>query len=341
MPVDPPQPAATRGPSIKAVELPEFHGNPELDRLTARAWARNVANAKRLADWPTQKTVEFSLFVLRGNAAIWSGNLAESEDPCLRTWELFQTAFLERFHIKRTLAEKAKLRETLTLRPKEDVATFFDRCVQVQFQLDDSIWPEGTSPEVKKVSHDQAVELSFVSGLPSKIRELLVLEEGKDLNALRNLAIRAEASQRDQQKVFRTTPNMGVSAVHSPVNAIRGRGRTRGNFRSRGQYRGRGRGSRPSLDNPCFTCGEATHWHLECPQKSGTGRSQGRGRGPTSFSRGRGWGMKNTSSIENQNSASNEQEEELEDPYNAASTSIRVNAQPPPDFMLPLNPYQH
>ena len=271
----------------RAISIPEFFGDSKKDSLSAKAWCNQVAACQKLSDWNDEKTSQFALLRLRSVAASWCNNQISLDQTAFSTWTKLQKAFLNRFAIRRTLAELAFLKNSLVMVESERVRDFFDRVVSCQIILDED-WeplPDDASNEQKEVfqkvqleSHTRGVRLNFTAGVSPDIRKLLLVEKIKTNDELLELAERIESSVRDQKRIFNDTKQLEIAAS----SAFRGRPAARGHPRGRG---GRGGGSQKG-ESRCFLCSSLEHWADKCPNRGrpqfrprGRGRGQMRGRG--------------------------------------------------------------
>ena len=329
--------------ALKALNIPLFYGEIGKDTLSAKAWTRQVQSCMKLSGWDSAKTANFACLTLRGTAGIWANSKQELDSTIFNTWENLQKEFLNRFHIKKTLAELSYLKSTLVQAEKELVRDFWDRCVSAQLLFDETwgeLAAEATNDEktayekAKKESHTKSVQLNFITGVHTAIRSRLVIEQCKTSEDLLDLAQHVEASIRDEKKIFTDTSKVEIAGIKGqpPPN--------RGQYQNRGRgFRGRGRGNSSNLKNgTCYRCGDPGHWANLCPQK-GVPNIRGRGnyfRGNRGSNwRGRGQNFNaNTASIHmngnvvGENNLKEEtqqqqlQQQEEEDPYDQLTSSM-------------------
>ena len=342
--------------ALKALNIPLFYGEIGKDSLSAKSWTRQVQSCMKLSGWDSAKTANFACLTLRGTAGIWANSKQELDSTVFNTWENLQKEFLNRFHIKKTLAELSYLKSTLVQAEKELVRDFWDRCVSAQLLFDET-WGElaAEAPadektayeKAKKESHTKSVQLNFIVGVHTAIRSRLVIEQCKTSEDLLDLAQRVEASIRDEKKIFTDTSKLEIAGIkgqppHRGQNPNRARG-----FRARG--RGNGGGNSSHLKNgSCYKCGDPGHWANLCPQK-GVPNIRGRGnyfrgaRGSTWRGRGQNFnantasihmngnvGENNSNEETQQQQQQQQQQQEEEDPYAQLTSS-----------MITLNPLAH
>ena len=265
--------------TMKAINIPEFFGDPKKDTLTARAWCNQVVACQKLSEWAEDKTAQFALLRLRSVAASWANNQLSLDADAFSTWTKLQKGFFRRFAIRRTLAELAFLKNSLVMSELERVRDFFDRVVSCQIILDED-WEDlddDATDEQKRIfkkakeeSQIRGVRLNFTSGVHEDIRKMLLIEKVKSNEELLELAERIESSVRDQKRIFNDTKHLEVAAATTS--------------RGRNANRGRGRGGRSSSfqkgDSKCFLCSSLEHWADRCPNRGQSQwRSRGRGRG--------------------------------------------------------------
>ena len=337
--------------ALKALNIPLFYGEIGKDSLSAKSWTRQVQSCMKLSGWDSAKTANFACLTLRGTAGIWANSKQELDSTVFNTWENLQKEFLNRFHIKKTLAELSYLKSTLVQAEKELVRDFWDRCVSAQLLFDETwgaLADEATEGEktayekAKKESHTKSVQLNFITGVHTAIRSRLVIEQCKTSEDLLDLAQRVEASIRDEKKIFTDTSKVEIAG-------IKGQPPTRNQYQNRGRgFRGRGRGGGNSSNlrnGSCYRCGDPGHWANFCPQK-GVPNMRGRGnqfrgnRGSTWRGRGQNFNA-NTASIhmngnvvgensQKEETQQQQQQQEEEDPYTQLTAS-----------MISLNPLAH
>lgn len=269
--------------NAKPVKIPEF--NPDDRSLPAKAWIRVVERCQ-LAGGQTNGQNNISdaelaskaIIALRGDAALWSSNTQEEgrdPDP-FRTWQTFKEVFLERFHKKATLGERAEMMKGLFQKEDETVLAFLDRVKQAYFILYEN-WPAPTEANANadKLAKTKSFEMhacqTFINGLKDDIRKGVITQGGDTLTAILPVAQRVEASIKDKKVKH-------VSAIHQEddietekeVNFVfsRPRGQAR---RGRGPARrGQSRGRRPAqpfrarFNGTCDWCNVYGHKRQDC-----------------------------------------------------------------------------
>ena len=290
----------------RTVKLVIFDGNtPSLAE-----WLTQVDMCRVAANWTDAQTAERVKLHLGGKAMAWLQNRLHDQTPGVDAWypdliagarpPNLRTLLSERFIHTSTPSEQALLRASLSQLENEDVATFYDRCESVQFELDKS-FPDALkgAKAMYDIVHAQLVLTNFICGLRTDIRLHVNSLGVPDLQAARNAAIAFEKASTKQGRVH------GFQGQWS--NEDRSVWQRLGDppHRGRGQSRGRSsqnRGGASSGPNGCEYCGFLGHEISICNIKKkdvnngvhrsrsefyapgrvgqrGRGRGQGRGRG--------------------------------------------------------------
>jgi hypothetical protein len=124
----------------------------------------SYAKVARLEDDETAEAFSFSMGVA-SNAEAWLRNLRNEDEATAGSWRRLKPAFLRRFAPNLTASEKAALVERLRQDKHEDVASFLDRCKEVQFLVERDIPEERRVGEhiaaAFKAAHNDGVLQSF------------------------------------------------------------------------------------------------------------------------------------------------------------------------------------
>ena len=265
--VDPAGPGAVGGdqlmPRIAAVtddiKFPEFQGTSGTERtgkaLDPTAWLLHVDGIIQQYDLKPEAIMGAVKRCFFQKALDWYVGLELERNAALTSWETFRPAFMRRFKVSMTYAQKSALQASLRQRDNESANDFLDRVRRVILEMFKPCCPElvtqGDQKNISKWKSEQhflvmteLIKISFISGLRDEARK--ACEQGvNNSTSLLDVGEMAEAAEQAARKTQRTQ----VAAVGKEENefsadvAAVGRGGGRGRGGRRGGARGRGRGA--------------------------------------------------------------------------------------------------
>lgn len=224
--------------SIKAIDVPEYAGDPSLDKLQARAWAQRIDQLRDIANqgienaenhrWTDGATAQYASMALKGKAGQWYNILVErGQAPA--GWagnEGLKKIFLDRFHHKATLAEESAIEDALIQEDKEPVRDFFDRVQAGVLTIMESyteltiaagvLAAAQAAPIIqtaRRNAYEFFVRRKFIHGLQKAIKAQVVVQNPETLQDMVDLAVRVEASFSNERKAKLPLPE--VSAISS------------------------------------------------------------------------------------------------------------------------------
>jgi hypothetical protein len=268
------------------LQIPPFAGTPR-DKgegesfLAARLWVARVAAFRTVSQLSDEETARAASFAFQGEALEWYTNLMLARNAARNRWSTLEPLFLERFSVRTTPGEKARMAAGLRQRPKETVAAFRDRCEAVQHAMEQDIPDDertGDMLDAFNRRHDAEVLIKFLCGLREAggLQEKVAAARATTLTEYYEEALRVKRAHREAGGGA-AAPIAAVESVEEPaghdqeVAAFQaGRGRGGGGGASRGAPGGGGAG-RGAAGNGgrviCYWCAKPGHITRNCRAK--------------------------------------------------------------------------
>ena len=173
--------------------------------------------------WQDEQMTTNAILLMRGSASKWAEILLEKQAPELKSWSGFKRIFSERFIKVLTLSERLALLE-LHQKGPETVSQFHDRVVNnvnlyrqddweaLELDSENPKFPIGypgkkvTQAMITVSQHyyryviDLQVKSSFLAGLKSEIKKLVLISSAEDLDEIYQVAVRVESSLKETKK---------------------------------------------------------------------------------------------------------------------------------------------
>ena len=120
------------------------------ETMSILEWAQHVDLCRTAAGWTDAQTAERTKLHVSGRARTWLQNQILAQTPGLDAWfpaipqdgghpPNLRQLLMKRFLQANTPSEQARLQQSLSQKPDEDVACFQDRVVAIQFMLDQNL----------------------------------------------------------------------------------------------------------------------------------------------------------------------------------------------------------
>jgi hypothetical protein len=261
----------------RTVKLQEFTGENFID------WLQHVEMCRSAATWTDEATAQRAKLMLKGKAGVWLQNLISAGTEGLDAWfpplpdppaaqvraPNLRTLMDKRFGTTTSPAEQDHLRSTLTMKDNEDVYTFYDRVVSVQFELDKS-FPTTFRVDSKAaymIVHDQLVLSNFLFGLRPDIRMHVMTNNSATIQGALEAAVtfeRGNKAKRGKISAFTDGANKSVDDLANQLVSI-----AMSKMKNQESHRG-GRGGSiqaqgtPNTSDFCKYCGYVGHEKLKC-----------------------------------------------------------------------------
>lgn len=290
-------------------KLPEFHGDPSKDNLTASSFIKRVEIAAKAAKWTGEQAVYHMRLALVGKAEQWFEVTADHSEPGWEeNFDLVSTAFIVRFEPAavgtRSIASIREMRQSSS----DTVQDFADRLRRLGMQ-----WRRATPLPTSAVSEEQKAFTRlgmrahgdyilltlFTLGLKDNIKKTVFKRCPSTFQEALDIALDYEAGMENMKKNGEEPKGSKIA----PVFVKRG---SNGNNGINGNNDKRTFAKDKDGKPACNYCGIAGHFYKECRKRL---REQGNKNGSRKPFKRQG----RVAAAQSEENGEDEEEEESED----------------------------
>jgi hypothetical protein len=251
----------------RSIKIPEFSGDPVIDKMTVVAYLHLVDMSRNAGVWTDAITAEKVKLKLTGPALIWLQNRMQAGTEGLAVYEPdavgdvrppgLRALLTTRFMPQQTAGEQERLRSSLIQGEHETVQNFYDRVESIQFILDLE-YPEAFRRDSKAlydIVHDRHVRGNFITGVKPDIRKHIITLDVATLQDALTAAVAFEKARAPPKTAGAVScATGGELTIDARIAALELQKREGGGDRSPGKL----------ADEGCFYCGYIGHNKAVC-----------------------------------------------------------------------------
>ena len=256
------------------IQLPQFNG-VETSKLRADDFLTKIEAAGIVYGWTSQHKIRAASMNLTNIAHTWCLNLFHDNNNAKTDWNVFQAAFIDRFHRKATPTEQSTYLDKLKQRPTECVDDLLDRVKRTLRELE--------------IASSQIV-FYFLQGLHAhirvKVQEIPGLKtENEFLKTARAIERALPANQKivdiatietgvEDKEEPRDDPTDEIAALQARIEVLTATTKPKPKKKKRGPYKPAGAGGRSGTTGVrnnsgsifCYRCRRyGNHLAKQCP----------------------------------------------------------------------------
>lgn len=192
---------ATREAQSKkdVTKLPEYHGDPAKDKMSASAFVRRVEMAGRAAKWTPGETVTHMRLALTGKAEEWfEVEIDRTEVGWEENFDMVSTSLIMRFEPGALSPKAVRVLSDLGQQPSDGVADFGDRLKRyaIQWRRTLRVPSSMNTEEVRtacrigmRLAYEQVIHTLFLLGLKEKVKKSVCKKAPSDFEEALGLAL--------------------------------------------------------------------------------------------------------------------------------------------------------
>lgn len=193
--------SATREAQSKkdVTKLPEYHGDPAKDKMSASAFVRRVEMAGRAAKWTPGETVTHLRLALTGKAEEWfEVEIDRTEVGWEENFDMVSTSLIMRFEPGALSPKAVRVLSDLGQQPSDGVADFGDRLKRyaIQWRRTLRVPSSMNTEEVRtacrigmRLAYEQVIHTLFLLGLKEKVKKSVCKKAPSDFEEALGLAL--------------------------------------------------------------------------------------------------------------------------------------------------------